>query len=305
MHTIRHASHSHWLPLRHLNYHLRQWGTPPSGPDAPAPLVLLHGWMDVSASWQFMVDALAPGRWVVAPDWRGYGPSRQAGAQPDSYWFVDYLADLDFLLQHISPGRPVDLVGHSMGGNVAMTYSGLRPERIRRLVNVEGFGMPASRPGDAPKRLRQWMDQLAALHAGEKGLRPYPSLAAVAERLQKTNPRLSADKAAWLAPHWAEPDGQGAWVLQCDAAHKLVNPYLYQAQEQQAIFAEISAPVLSVTASDDSLAQWWGSRMTLDDYHQRMLVVPQLQHARIEDCSHMVQHDQPAALARLIENFLA
>jgi pimeloyl-ACP methyl ester carboxylesterase len=101
---------------------------------------MVHGWMDVGASYQFVVDALTTDRWVVAPDWRGFGLTPSGGA--DSFWFPDYLADLDALLDLLSPDAPVDLVGHSMGGNVAMMYAGIRPERIRTLVNLEGFGLP-------------------------------------------------------------------------------------------------------------------------------------------------------------------
>jgi pimeloyl-ACP methyl ester carboxylesterase len=67
--------------------------------------------------------------------------------------FADYLADLDQLLDHYAPGEAVDLVGHSMGGNVAMMYAGVRPARIRRLVNLEGFGMPATRPARRPRAM--------------------------------------------------------------------------------------------------------------------------------------------------------
>ncbi len=57
---------------------------------------MLHGWMDVSASFQFVVDA-SPADWrVVAPDWRGYGLTERARA--DCYWFPDYLADLERVL---------------------------------------------------------------------------------------------------------------------------------------------------------------------------------------------------------------
>jgi len=73
-------SESVFIPIRGLKYHCRIWG------DAGAPqLVLLHGFQDVSASWQFTVDALQ-GKWhVIAPDWRGYGLTDWSGA--DSYWF--------------------------------------------------------------------------------------------------------------------------------------------------------------------------------------------------------------------------
>lgn len=301
MYQARQESRSTYVPVRHLSYHVRQWGEP--DPARP-PLVLVHGWMDVSASWQFMVDALAEPRWILAPDWRGYGLTSAGAPPPDNYWFPDYLADLDFLLDHFAPGQAVDLVGHSMGGNVAMMYAGVRPERIRRLVNLEGFGMPETRPAQAPTRYAQWLDELKALHRGEMALKTYDSAEGVARRLMKTNPRLSADKAGWLARQWAAPDAQGRWAILGDAAHKVVNAHLYQLPEALALYARIAAPVLSVMASDDSLSQWWKGRFTIEQYRERLRHVPQLTEARIEDAGHMLQHDQPEALARLIEAFL-
>jgi pimeloyl-ACP methyl ester carboxylesterase len=265
----------------------------------------VHGWMDVAASWQFMVDALSRPRWIVAPDWRGYGLTRVSEPAPDNFWFADYLADLDFLLDQVAPGQAVDLVGHSMGGNVAMMYAGVRPERIRRLVNLEGFGMPETRPAQAPGRYAQWMDELKALHRGEMDLKAYDSADGVARRLTKTNPRLTEDKAAWLARQWAAPDADGRWTVLGDPAHKVVNAHLYQLPEALAIYARIAAPVLSVTASDDSLGQWWKGRFTLAQYQERLRHVPKLTEAFIDDAGHMLHHDQPQALARLIEDFLA
>ena len=296
------ASRSTFVPIRHLQYHVRQWGDPQPG---QAPLVLVHGWMDVAASWQFMVDALTEDRWIIAPDWRGYGLTKGSGPESDNYWFADYLADLDALLDHFAPDGPVDLVGHSMGGNVAMMYAGVRPERIRRLVNLEGFGMPETRPAQAPGRYAQWLDELKALRRGDMDLKTYDSADGVARRLMKTNPRLGADKAGWLAREWAAPDAEGRWAILGDAAHKVVNAHLYQLPETLAIYARIAAPVLSVTASDDSLSQWWKGRFTLAQYHERLKAVPHLHNAVIEDAAHMLHHDQPERLARLIEGFLA
>jgi pimeloyl-ACP methyl ester carboxylesterase len=296
------ASRSTFVPIRHLEYHVRQWGEPQAG---QAPLVLVHGWMDVAASWQFMVDALTDDHWIIAPDWRGYGLTKGSGPEPDNYWFADYLADLDALLDHFAPGAAVNLVGHSMGGNVAMMYAGVRPERIRRLVNLEGFGMPETRPAQAPGRYAQWLDELKALRRGEMDLKTYDSVEGVARRLMKTNPRLGADKAGWLARQWAAPDAEGRWAILGDAAHKVVNAHLYQLPETLAIYERIAAPVLSVTASDDSLSQWWKGRFTLEQYHERLKAVPNLHNAVIEDAAHMLHHDQPERLAQLIEGFLA
>ena len=85
----------------------------------------------------------------------------------------------------------------------------------------------------------------------------------------------------------------------------MVNAHLYQLPETLAIYARIAAPVLSVTASDDSLSQWWKGRFTLAQYHERLKAVPNLHNAVIEDAAHMLHHDQPERLARLIEGFLA
>jgi pimeloyl-ACP methyl ester carboxylesterase len=293
------ASRSEFVPIRRLRYHVRLWGEPGAG---KVPLVLVHGWMDVAASWQFMVDALAHDHYVIAPDWRGYGLTEPPVA--DNYWFPDYLADLDFLLDHYAGDTPVHLVGHSMGGNVAMFYAGTRPGRVRRLVNLEGFGMPATRPSQAPGRYAKWMDELKALHRHELDLKSYEDADGVARRLMKTNKRLSADKAGWLARHWAREDEHGRWHILGDAAHKIVNASLFRVDEVLELYRRIACPTLWVEASDDSLSQWWQGKFSTAEFHERLQVVQQLGKARLPDSGHMLHHDQPQLLAALIEQFL-
>ncbi len=303
MYQVLRPSISSWVPLRGCQYHVRQWGTPAPG---TTPLVLAHGWMDVAASYQFMVDALSEAfvqqRHIIAFDWRGYGLTEAPAT--DSYGFPDYLADLDALLDTLYPGQTIDLVGHSMGGNVVMMYAGARPERIRRLVNLEGFGMPDTRPAQAPTRMAQWLDELKTTRQGENDLKTYASADGVAARLMKTSPRLSQDKADWLAQHWAKPDAKGQWRILGDAAHKVINPYLYRVEETLATYARISCPVLAVEATDDSLGVWWKGKYTLDQYHERLKSVPHVQITRIDNAGHMLQHDQPEQLATLLESFL-
>lgn len=303
MYQVHQHSTSHFVPLRGHQYHVREWGNPQS--ELP-PLVLAHGWMDVAASWQFMVDALTPDflqqRRILAADWRGYGLTE--GPTTDSYWLPDYLGDLDALLHKFCPSRHIDLVGHSMGGNVVMMYAGTRPDRIRRLVNLEGFGMASTRPAQAPNRLSQWLDELQAFEKGELDLKAYPDATAVAQRLMKTNQRLSQEKADWLAQHWAKPDAQGQWRILGDAAHKVVNPYLYRVDEVLEIYKRIKAPCLVVEASDDSLSQWWKGKFTLEEFHERLKSVENLKIATLQDAGHMLHHDQAEALAKLLEDFL-
>lgn len=296
--TVLRPPTSRFETLRGLRLHALHWAG-----DAAQPLrVLLHGWMDVAASFQFLVDALPAGRRaapLLALDWRGFGHSEAGGH--DAYFFADYLGDLDAWLDLVSPDRPVDLIAHSMGGNVAMLYAGVRPRRVRRLVNLEGFGMPDSDPAAAPERLRQWLDELKE----PAQLKPYPDLAAVAQRLMKNNPRLPLARADWLASHWAELDGAGGLRLRADPVHKRAHAVLYRKAEALACWRRIEAPVLFVEGEDDSLRAYWGRRYPREDLLERLAQVPQLRHERLDQAGHMLHHDQPEQLAALIEGFLA
>ena len=303
----RRTAHSRFVPLRGLQLHTLQWGTPALASPARPPLVLLHGWMDVAASYQFVVDALEAtplaGRWVIAPDWRGFGLTEPPPGT-DSYWFPDYLADLDGLLAALAPAAQhpqVDLLGHSMGGNVAMSYAGVRPARVRRLVNLEGFGMPATRPAQAPRRLAQWLDELQT----PQTLRDYASVAEVAERLMKNNPLLPADKAAWLAPHWSRPQADGRWRILGDPAHKRVNPVLYRVDEVLETWKCITAPLLWVDGDRTDIAKWWGHRYSRAEFDERLATVPGVRRHRLSPAGHMLHHDQPEALAAALAGFLA
>lgn len=291
MYQPRLTSRSQFLPVRGLRYHVRAWGAP----DAPA-LVLLHGWMDVSASFQFMVDALARDWHVLAPDWRGYGLTQRSGA--DAYWFPDYLADLDRLLDALSPQRPADLVAHSMGGNIAMLYAGVRPDRVRRLVNLEGFGMPGASPDEAPDRYARWLDELRA----GGSLRDYADRDEVAARLMKNNPRLRRPHARFLAEHWAMPTASGRFEPAGDPAHRIVNPQLYRVDEVQAVWRRIGADVLLVQSDHlDGFARF----VREPEYDERLAAVARLTRATVRGAGHMLHHDQPEAVARLVEDFLA
>jgi pimeloyl-ACP methyl ester carboxylesterase len=288
-----------FLTLRGLRHHILRWGDADlATPERPL-LVMVHGWMDVGASFQFVADAmhaLKDERAIVALDWRGFGLSDNGGS--DSYWFPDYLGDLDALLDRLSPDAPVDLLGHSMGGNVVMSYAGVRPQRIRRLVNLEGFGLPETKPEMAPQRLLDWLDELKT----PQQLKPYASVEAVAARLIKTNPRLTRDKAQWLAPHWSrEVDGQ--WQILGDPAHKRANPVLYRKAEILACWARIAAPTLWVEGDSTDITKWWGDRYPRADFESRLAIVADLQRRVLTDAGHMLHHDQPEALAGLIENF--
>lgn len=291
------TSRSEILDVRGLRYHLRCWG---DRSNARHLLVMLHGWMDVSASFQFVVDVLGEDYAVVAPDWRGYGLTDRGGS--DSYWFPDYLADLDRILDSCSPG-PAMLVGHSMGGNVALLYAGIRPERVRAVINLEGFGLRETHATQAPGRYAQWLDELRA----GATLRDYANADEVAARLMRNNPRLRADRAAFLAQHWARPRNDGRWEVAGDPAHRIVNPTLYRLDEVLACWQRIACPVLWVRAADTDVLRFVAESRdaALQEAERRRGFIADCEPLVIEDAGHMVHHDQPEAIAGAIAGFVA
>jgi len=285
------SSTSQIVQIRGLAYHVRTWGQ-----QAAPKLFMLHGWMDVGASFQFLVDALAGDWCVIAPDWRGFGKSEWCA---DGYWFADYIADLEAIVERFAPDEPARLLGHSLGGNVVTLYAGIRPERVAKVVSLDGFGIPAEAPEAAPAKYVKWLDALN----DPPGFAPYASLAAVADRLQQKNPRLPRDKAEFLAAHWAKETPDGSARLVSDPRHKLPFPIVYRMEEVRAIWARVSAPVLWVGASDSFIPRWLGEGA--DGLQERMRALRDVRLVTIPDAGHMLHHDQPVAVAAAIEPFLA
>lgn len=292
------------MHVRGLSQHLLIWGDLARISAEEPLLVMVHGWMDVAASFQFMVDELRqqPGwaeRPIAALDWRGFGRT-PAPVGTDAYFFPDYLGDLDAVVHALSPDHPIDLLGHSMGGNVVTMYAGVRPNKIRRLVNLEGFGMPATTSDEAPDRYTRWLDELRT----PMQLKSYDSLEGVAGRLQANNPRIRTEHAMWLAQHWAREEG-GRWVINADPAHKRVNPLLYRVEEVTALWARITCPVLFIEGLQTQYFALFNGRYTRDEFLVRAEAIANLRIESLDEAGHMLHHDQPEALAGLLADHLA
>lgn len=283
------ASRSSFLTIRGLRYHLREWGDP-AGP----VLVLLHGWMDVSATFHFLAQAL-PRSWrIVAPDWRGFGLSEGHG---EAYWLPDYLGDLDAILRALSPEAPVNLAGHSMGGNMALLYAGLRPQRVGRLAALDAFGMVSAPPEAAPERLVRWLDELAR----PLQIQTYPDRATLAGRLRKANPRLSPERADFLAEHMGLPDGAGRIRLAADPAHRRINPVLYRREEAMACWRQVLAPTLWVSPGDAATRLRYGVTDALHEAGKACF--RDIREVLVAEAGHNLHHDQPETVARILEEF--
>ena len=275
--------------VRGLQFQLYRW----PGED-PHPTILVHGWGDTGETWQFVVDHLSRRRTLLAFDARGFGRTQWP---EDGYWFPDYLADLEAVIDQVSPDAPVDLVGHSMGGNVCLLYAGVRPQRVRRLISLEGFGLGSTNSVDAPQRYREWLDELK--HGTRFSV--YDSFAQLAVILARRNPRTAAEHLDFIARSWARESKNGGVELRADPRHKQVNPTLYQREQAEACWREITAPVQFVVGDQSDLAR----RMAVD-------ITPETLRSLFRDVTpvtlagagHMLHHEQPAAVAELMESFL-
>jgi len=283
-------SRSERIAIRSLRYNIRHWGAEGS------PVVFfLHGWMDASPTFQFVVDALAQDWHIIAPDWRGYGDSEWL-SRP--YWFPDYYADLHEILAHYSPGRPARLVGHSMGANIAGIYAGACPKRVAQLVMLDFLGLKPASDEDSPTLIGRWLRHLARTPSGGA----YPHCEAFARRFIEMNPRLSEARAAFLSQHLCRFRDDGSVELNCDPWHRVPSPMVYHAEDNLACWQRIEAPVLLAIASHGYANLRFGNDPP--EFARRVACFRDVRVVAIDDAGHNVQHDQPEQVARAIEGFL-
>jgi len=184
-----------------------------------------------------------------------------------------------------------------MGGNVALLYAGIRPERVRRACSLEGFGLPRAAAGEAPDRYRDWLNQLRAPPAfGE-----FPSFDDLAHYLVRRNPRLDRARADFIARSWAVTAPGGTVRIVADPAHKRVNPYRYRRDEAEACWRRITAPALLVLGADSDYRHRLGAD---GDPAALAAAFPQVRVELLEDAGHMLHHERPEAIAAIVEAFL-
>lgn len=275
-----------------LALHYLEWGEP-----VGEPIVLVHGFLDQAHSWQFFVDALVKRSrrplCLVAPDCRGHGDSGWVGAG-GYYHFPDYVYDLDCVITAMDLTR-FHLIGHSMGGTISFLYAGTFPERLSKLVLIEGVGPPGMDFTDAPPRMAGWIREMR--DRGRSHFREYSSLAAGANQLQQTNPRLKKEFAFDLARAGMKQNEKGKWVWKFDPLHRTASPQPFYAAQALEFFRRIACPVLIVDGKE--------SRQTRrTDKQQRYDAIEDRRHATIGNAGHMVHQDNPEQLAEVVASFL-
>lgn len=251
-----------------------------------APIVCLHGWLDQGLAFA-PVAAGRPGRWL-ALDQRGHGGSAHVRAG-GYYHFPDYLADLDKLVDRL--GGRVRLVGHSMGGTVACMYAGAAPERVERLVVIEGLGALEDSDPSYLSRARQFLEGLRAPPPPVR----VPTLEKAAERLMRRHPGLRAEHAAALAEHGTAEDGAGLrWSF--DPLHMTRAPYPFREELFAEFLGAIAAPTLLVWAEQSWYAPEVQARRGARVAGARAITLPG---------THMLPYTTPGPLGDAISAFFA
>jgi pimeloyl-ACP methyl ester carboxylesterase len=185
-----------------------------------------------------------------------------------------------------------------MGGNVASLYAGVRPERVGRFVNLEGFGLSAIDPSRAPARYAEWLEEVGQ----PQRFGDYANFDELAARLRRSNPRLTPERARFLAQHWGTASADGRVCLRSDPAHKRTNPVLYRLDEAKACWRRVAAPVLWVEGGESQTL----ARLRIEgaELEERKRCFASLTTRTLAEAGHMLHHDQPEQLARMVEEFL-
>jgi pimeloyl-ACP methyl ester carboxylesterase len=281
------APQSRYFQSQGLKLHFTDWGNA----QAP-PLLLVHGGLDHSRSWDHLAQALAADFHVVAPDLRGHGDS--GWATGSSYSLADHVYDLTNLVKSESFGK-VAIVGHSMGGMVSLTYAGAFPEKVSRLVVLDGVtNFPARRPKPADVRISDWAGDLDKL--AHRRIHRYPTVADGAERIVGRNPRLTRVQATHLATHGMKRNDDGSFSWKYDPYLRARAPYRLSLEDNIGLWSRIACPTLLVAASDSFLPDPEKAGVMSHFKHAEL--------AKIAGAGHWLQHDKPDEVLGLIQKFL-
>ena len=281
-----------WHISQRLRLHYVDWGN-----GEAAPVILVHGGRDHARSWDWVARHLRSRFHVVAPDLRGHGDS--AWAIGSNYPIYEFVYDLAQLVDVVAPDGPVVLIGHSFGGVISTQYAAVFPDRVKALVNIEGFGPPPElvslwRDTPMPDQMARWVVQMRRL--ASRSPRHYPTLDEAAERMQQENPSLSEERARHLTIHGAARNEDGTYSWKFDNYFRSMPPREWKSDGLLENFQRIPCPTLLVRGADS-----WAEDLEADG---RAKALAQGRTVEIPGAGHFVQHDQFDALMEAVDGFL-
>lgn len=285
----KHSPTSHTYFSQRLKLHYLDWGNP----EAPT-LLLIHGSQDHCHNWDWTAQAFASDYHVVVPDLRGHGDSEWLRGSP--YKLMDYVYDIAQLVQQ-EDFQELNVIGHSLGGSIACLFTGIYPERVRRLISIEGVGgVWYTRDDEAPEtNIRDWMTETRAL--ASRIPRKYDSLDDALARMVKSNPHLSAERARHLTIHGTNRNEDGTYSWKFDNYTHARAPLGINYSDMMKIWQQINCPTLLLNA-----CQGFEHRTGQDDsleYFRHGKVVD------IDEAGHWLHHDQFDGFIHQARQFMA
>jgi pimeloyl-ACP methyl ester carboxylesterase len=283
---------SHVYFSQRLRLHYVDWGNE----NAP-PMLLIHGGRDHCRNWDWVAESLRDRYHIIAPDLRGHGDSQwMLGG---SYNQVDYVYDIAQLLSQ-KKMTPVTIIGHSLGGSISLSYTGLFPDVVKKLIAIEGMGPPPEMikqhlTVSTEKRIHTWISDLRTLSA--RIPRRYPTLEDAYERMQTENQHLTEDQARHLTIHGSNQNEDGTFSWKFDNYVRAFSPIGIDFEEQYRLYGNIECPTLLVRGTES-----WASDPNEDG---RAKYFKNAKVANIADAGHWVHHDQLEVFLTHVNEFLA
>lgn len=281
---------SHFFYSDRLKLQFWDWGT-----NGKPAMLLVHGGLDHARSWDWVARALRDDYHVYALDLRGHGNS--AWAPGALYSIAEHLLDLAALADIIN-SSPLYIVGHSLGGTLSLLYSGLYPDRVKKVVAIEGLGLPESHRlvrQPATERLREFIQAVRKLE--NRTPHSYPNLAAAVARMKEANPFLSDEIAEHLTLHGTNWNADGSLIWKFDNYARIFAPYNVNVADMMDVLSHIAAPALL----------FWGRESWAQDPEAdgRATALKNYRLVKVANAGHWVHHDQLDLFLTETKKFLA
>lgn len=233
---------------------------------------------------------------IIAPDLRGHGDSDWS--TDGNYSLLALVHDFARLATHVD-SWPLTIVAHSLGGNIALRYAGLYPEKVRKVVSIEGLGLPpkmmAQREAiDVHERTRVWINEVDALSA--KAQRAYRSFDHALQRMKEANPNLSDAQIHHLTLHGVRQNDDKTCRWKFDPCVRPIFPIDLTPNDVSKLWAAITCPVLLCYGQDS-----WASNPAEDGRARHF------KHAEVQifpNAGHWVHHDRFDLFVAALKRFL-
>ncbi len=262
-----------------IKLHYVDWGNP----EAP-PLLLIHGGRDHCRNWDWVAEELRHDWHIIAPDLRGHGDS--GWSTDGNYNVQNYVYDIAQLI-HQKELSPVTIISHSLGGSIALRYTGLYPENVRKVVAIEGLGSSPKMIKEAQavpmaRRWRDWIDKKRA--ASGRTHRRYEKFEDALGRMKAENKHLSDEQALHLTIHAVNQNEDGTFSWKFDNYMRVWGPSDISQEDIQALWSDITCPTMLCYGNDS-----WASNPVDDGRieHFKNAIVK-----NYENAGHWLHHDQ-------------